>query len=71
MGRHYATGPRAPKCGIKTSLTNVQFLLPQLATYLGHGDIRSTQRYLQMTPDLLQAANQRFIQYALGGSHEE
>jgi hypothetical protein len=32
-------------------------LLPQLATYLGHVDIRSTQRYLQMTPELLQAAS--------------
>jgi integrase/recombinase XerD len=49
---------------------DVQLLLPQLATYLGHVDIRSTQRYLQMTPDLLQAANQRFAQYAMGGDHE-
>ena len=49
---------------------DVQPLLPQLATYLGHVDVRSTQRYLQMTPDLLQAANQRFAQYAMGGDHE-
>jgi len=49
---------------------DVQRLLPQLATYLGHLDIRSTQRYLQMTPDLLQAASQRFAQYAMGGDHE-
>ena len=49
---------------------DVQLLLPQLATYLGHVDVRSTQRYLQMTPDLLQAANQRFAQYAMGGDHE-
>jgi hypothetical protein len=42
----------------------------QLATYLGHLDIRSTQRYLQMTPELLQAASQRFADYALGGDHE-
>lgn len=49
---------------------DVQRLLPQLATYLGHVDIRSTQRYLQMTPDLLQAAGQRFAQYALGADHE-
>jgi integrase len=49
---------------------DVQRLLPQLATYLGHLDIRSTQRYLQMTPDLLQAASQRFAQYAMGAGHE-
>ncbi|MER8837014.1 site-specific integrase [Mesorhizobium sp. M0909] len=45
---------------------DVQRLLPQLATYLGHIDTRSTQRYLQMTPDLLDAASQRFAQYAMG-----
>ncbi len=43
---------------------DVQQLLPRLATYLGHVDIRSTQRYLQMTPELLQEASQRFAQYA-------
>ena len=50
---------------------DVQRLLPQLATYLGHIDIRSTQRYLQMTPDLLEAASKRFAQYAMGSDHEE
>jgi site-specific recombinase XerD len=49
---------------------DVQRLLPQLATYLGHLDIRSTQRYLQMTPELLQAASQRFAQYAMEDDHE-
>ena len=49
---------------------DVQRLLPQLATYLGHIVIRATQRYLQMTPDLLQAASQRFAQYAKGAEHE-
>ena len=49
---------------------DVQRLLPQLATYLGHLNIRSTQRYLQMTPELLQSASQRFAQYAMGGDHE-
>jgi integrase/recombinase XerD len=43
---------------------DVQRLLPQLATYLGHADIRSTQHYLQMTPELLQMASRRFVQYA-------
>lgn len=43
---------------------NVQRLLPQLATYLGHINVASTQRYLTMTPDLLQEASQRFMCYA-------
>lgn len=43
---------------------DVQRLLPQLATYLGHVGIASTQRYLNMTPELLQAASIRFEQYA-------
>lgn len=49
---------------------DVQRLLPQLATYLGHLDIRSTQRYLQMTPELLHEASQRFARYATGDDHE-
>jgi integrase/recombinase XerD len=43
---------------------DVQRLLPQLATYLGHKDIRSTQRYLSMTPELLNEASLRFEHYA-------
>lgn len=42
---------------------DVQRLLPRLATYLGHIDIKSTQRYLHMTTDLLQEASQRFANY--------
>ena len=49
---------------------DVQRLLPQLATYLGRLDIRSTQRYLQMTPELLHAASQRFARYATEDDHE-
>jgi integrase/recombinase XerD len=50
---------------------DVQRLLPQLATYLGHVDIKSTQCYLRMTPELLQEANERFARYAqCGGGHE-
>lgn len=49
---------------------DVQRLLPQLATYLGHLHIAGTQRYLALTPELLQKAGQRFERYALGGSHE-
>lgn len=50
---------------------NVQLLLPQLATYLGHINIRSTQRYLSMTPELLEEANRLFANYALSGDEHE
>jgi len=46
---------------------DVQRLLPQLATYLGHVDIASTQRYLTLTPELLGQASYRFEQYAAPG----
>jgi integrase/recombinase XerD len=49
---------------------NVQRLLPQLATYLGHTHIAATQRYLTMTPELLREASQRFEHYARGGQDE-
>jgi site-specific recombinase XerD len=44
---------------------DVQKLLPQLSTYLGHVHIRHTQVYLTMTPELLREANRRFERYAL------
>lgn len=47
---------------------DVQHLLPQLATYLGHVDIASTQHYLTMTPELLRQASSRFERYARGGN---
>ncbi len=47
---------------------DVQRLLPQLATYLGHVHITGTQRYLTMTPELLQQASLRFEQFAFGGA---
>jgi integrase/recombinase XerD len=43
---------------------DVQHLLPQLATYLGHVELVSTQRYLSLTPELLEHANRRFEHYA-------
>jgi integrase/recombinase XerD len=43
---------------------DVQQLLPQLATYLGHVKIDGTQRYLSMTPELLHEASLRFELYA-------
>jgi integrase/recombinase XerD len=49
---------------------DVQRLLPQLATYLGHVHIAATQRYLTLTPELLHEASQRFERYAREGQHE-
>ena len=46
---------------------DVNRLLPQLATYLGHVHISGTQRYLTMTPELLHEASKRFESYAQGG----
>jgi integrase/recombinase XerD len=47
---------------------DVQRLLPQLATYLGHVHIAATQRYLTLTPELLHEASQRFERYAREGT---
>jgi integrase/recombinase XerD len=49
---------------------DVQRLLPQLATYLGHVHISGTQKYLALTPQILQQASQRFERYALGDPNE-
>lgn len=43
---------------------NVQQLLPQLSTYLGHVNVAATQAYLTMTPELLREACRRFEGYA-------
>ena len=48
---------------------DVQRLLPRLATFLGHIHIVGTQKYLALTPQLLQQASQRFERYALGDRH--
>lgn len=49
---------------------DLQRLLPQLATYLGHVDLSSTQRYLTLTPPLLHEASLRFERYAMETPHE-
>jgi integrase len=49
---------------------NVQQLLPQLATYLGHANIAATQRYLTLTPELLREASLRFARYAMETTDE-
>lgn len=46
---------------------DVQRLLPQLSTYLGHVDISSTQHYLTLTPELLSHASNRFEHYRASG----
>jgi integrase/recombinase XerD len=43
---------------------NVQRLLPHLSVYLGHAQLRDTQRYLTMTTELLEQASLCFEQYA-------
>lgn len=51
---------------------DVNKLLPQLSTYMGHNGVASTQRYLHMTPDLMAQASQRFAAYACqGGDHAQ
>jgi integrase len=42
-----------------------QTRLPYLATYLGHKDIRSTLVYLNVTPELLQQAGERYRQHSV------
>jgi site-specific recombinase XerD len=42
---------------------DVNALLPALATYMGHVDIRSTHIYLQATPELFEEANKRFLKH--------
>lgn len=46
---------------------DVQKLLPQLSTYLGHRYLADTSVYLTMTAELLTEASQRFEHYALKG----
>ena len=56
--RHSMVGHRMRdwyKAGI-----NPQSRLPYLATYLGHKDIRSTLVYLNITPELLHEASERY-----------
>jgi len=49
---------------------DLQRLLPHLATYLGHVDLSSTQRYLTLTSQLLHEASLRFERYALENDHD-
>jgi integrase len=48
---------------------NPQSQLPYLATYLGHKDIRSTLVYLDITPELLREAAERFRNHGAAALH--
>ena len=50
---------------------DLQHLLPQLATYLGHIDLGATQRYLTLTPELLREASIRFEHYVKETDHHD
>jgi integrase/recombinase XerD len=67
--RHSAAVHRV--CAWYRTGADVQKLLPQLATYLGHRDVGSTQRYLTMTPELLQEASRRFEAYVQPETYDE
>jgi integrase/recombinase XerD len=43
---------------------DVNLMLPKLSTYLGHLQMSHTQKYLTMTPELLQQASLRFAAFA-------
>ena len=45
-------------------------LLHGLSIYLGHRNLSATQRYLTMTPELLELASQRFETYATVHSNQ-
>ena len=49
---------------------DLQHLLPQLSTYLGHVDLSATQRYLTLTPELLHEASLRFEHHAMEIHHD-
>ena len=46
---------------------DVQRLLHHLSVYLGHVELKHTQVYLSMTPELLREASQRFDRYRYAG----
>ena len=49
----------------------MQAKLPLLSAFMGHVDIASTQVYLEATPELLDAANERFeARFGRPATHE-
>lgn len=49
---------------------DLQYLLPKLATYLGHVNLAASQRYLTLTPELLQLASQLFEGFVKESTHD-
>lgn len=49
---------------------DLQYLLPKLSTYLGHVNLAASQRYLTLTPELLQLASQRFEGFVKESTHD-
>jgi integrase/recombinase XerD len=49
---------------------DLNYLLPQLATYLGHINLSATQHYLSLTPELLREASERFENYRRASDHD-
>jgi len=49
---------------------DLNLLLPQLSTYLGHISLESTQIYLTLTPELLREASLRFERFAMEKPHD-
>lgn len=48
---------------------DIQRLLPRLATFLGHVNLTSTQRYLTLTPELMDEASHRFERHVQESYH--
>jgi hypothetical protein len=46
---------------------DVDLLLPKLSRYLGHKKIQDTYWYITATPELMEAAAQRFTAYCRAG----
>ena len=75
IAHHKCTGPRIHDLRHTFAVHNllawyqkgqdVNALLPALATYMGHVDIKSTRVYLQPTAELLQQVSQRFRNHYL------
>lgn len=49
---------------------NMHKMLPLLSTFLGHRRLRDTQHYMTVTPELLNQASQKFLQYAGSGGQQ-
>jgi integrase len=58
---------RALLCGVRES-TLVDSLVDTISTYVGHAKVSDTYWYLSATPELMNAAADRFATFAEGGA---